>query len=641
MTEYRDADYQRLRPYPTELTDRVSGSFENMNFISTRVGSRGSRHLARSFNLNTDEELSEPRPLGRENPVHYGSRGSRHLARSINANTNIEDDVNERLLNDRDSSVHYDSIYDSEEYGSQRNGIAFMRKRLKAHFMNPYEKFKKRGRKPWKLFIQMLKIFLVTAQVVIFGQELFSVVTYMENSLNTFKHLFILDYSDDGVFIFTKEHYYKQVQHTVFQYYTIRQTPVGIYIPTIQSDNLSRPLQLCKYEYQEGFIDPGNHTYIFNRNTNWLCQKLLPPIHSDANLTSFRIRNNITQDFDRSIKISITAAGIRSLHLKDDPECYEFNITITFDNSNHDGKIPVDLIAQASKCKNTGFQDDDIAVRNVYVAVDAAVILVCIGSLALCIRSLGKHFKLVKATRRFFRQELHDHLSYWDCLDLINLWFILIVISDTCTILGSIFKILIDSKKQQMTTVLSMYNTCSIFLGTGVLFTWIGVLRYLGYMKKYNILLVTLRASGPSVLRFCVCAALLYFGFMFCGWIVLGPYHPKFRNLSTVSECLFSLINGDDMYMTYSEMQKRNIYIWVFSKIYLYVFISLFIYVVLSLFIGIISDTYERIKDWGHPPCTKIQRFVHGPNCQRCAEEYRDDENDGNRCGSTVEQIDD
>lgn len=70
----------------------------------------------------------------------------------------------------------------------------------------------------------------------------------------------------------------------------------------------------------------------------------------------------------------------------------------------------------------------------------------------------------------------------------------------------------------------------------------------------------------------------------------------QFRNLSTVSECMFSLINGDDMFMTFAEMDSKNYAVWVFSKIYLYTFISLFIYVVLSLFIGIISDTYERIK---------------------------------------------
>ena len=59
---------------------------------------------------------------------------------------------------------------------------------------------------------------------------------------------------------------------------------------------------------------------------------------------------------------------------------------------------------------------------------------------------------------------------------------------------------------------------------------------------------------------------------------------------------MFSLINGDDMFMTFAEMNPKNYAVWVFSKIYLYTFISLFIYVVLSLFIGIISDTYERIK---------------------------------------------
>ena len=49
-----------------------------------------------------------------------------------------------------------------------------------------------------------------------------------------------------------------------------------------------------------------------------------------------------------------------------------------------------------------------------------------------------------QATRRFFARELSDGLSVWDCLDLMNLWFILIVISDTCAIIGSLMKMLID-----------------------------------------------------------------------------------------------------------------------------------------------------------------------------------------------------
>ncbi|XP_020624799.1 mucolipin-3-like [Orbicella faveolata] len=211
-----------------------------------------------------------------------------------------------------------------------------------------------------------------------------------------------------------------------------------------------------------------------------------------------------------------------------------------------------------------------------------------------------------------------------------NLWFFLIAISDSCAIIGSLMKMLIDINDN------TQYTVCSIFLGIAVLLTWCGLLRYLGHFRKYNILLVTLKASAPSVLRFCVCGSLLYFGFLFCGWIVLGPYHIKFRDLWTVSECMFSLINGDDMFMTFAEMNQKSYAVWVFSKIYLYTFISLFIYVVLSLFIGIISDTYERIKDWGHPPCTKLQRFVHGNNCQRCNSEYREEAGENEVTGAST-----
>jgi F0F1-type ATP synthase membrane subunit a len=70
----------------------------------------------------------------------------------------------------------------------------------------------------------------------------------------------------------------------------------------------------------------------------------------------------------------------------------------------------------------------------------------------------------------------------------------------------------------------------------------------------------------------------------------------QFTELWEVSDCLFSLINGDDMYTTFREMSQDNYGLWVFSKIYLYLFISLFIYIVLSLIIGIVSDSYERLK---------------------------------------------
>lgn len=74
---------------------------------------------------------------------------------------------------------------------------------------------------------------------------------------------------------------------------------------------------------------------------------------------------------------------------------------------------------------------------------------------------------------------------------------------------------------------------------------------------------------------------------------------PQFRSLSMVSECLFSLINGDDMFVTFAAMQAqqgRSSLVWLFSQLYLYSFISLFIYMVLSLFIALITGAYDTIK---------------------------------------------
>lgn len=63
-----------------------------------------------------------------------------------------------------------------------------------------------------------------------------------------------------------------------------------------------------------------------------------------------------------------------------------------------------------------------------------------------------------------------------------------------------------------------------------------------------------------------------------------------------MTECLFSLLNGDDMYATFLRMRDKSYMVWLFSRLYLYSFISLFIYMVLSLFIALITDTYETIK---------------------------------------------
>lgn len=125
---------------------------------------------------------------------------------------------------------------------------------------------------------------------------------------------------------------------------------------------------------------------------------------------------------------------------------------------------------------------------------------------------------------------------------------------------------------------------------------------------------------------------MIYLGYTFCGWIVLGPYHEKFEGLSRVAECLFSLVNGDDMFPTFAEFEQKNTMVWLFSRAYLYSFISLFIYMVLSLFIALITDAYETIKGYQMTgfPMTELQRFLMG---QKEGFSLQGQEGVGTECG--------
>lgn len=46
------------------------------------------------------------------------------------------------------------------------DNVEHLRRKIKYYFMNPCEKYRARGRKPWKLILQIIKIAIITIQVV-------------------------------------------------------------------------------------------------------------------------------------------------------------------------------------------------------------------------------------------------------------------------------------------------------------------------------------------------------------------------------------------------------------------------------------------------------------------------------------------
>ncbi|KAK2864804.1 hypothetical protein Q7C36_003958 [Tachysurus vachellii] len=307
-----------------------------------------------------------------------------------------------------------------------------------------------------------------------------------------------------------------------------------------------------------------------------------------------------------TIEFKLKAINIQTIINNELPDCYTFSVTVLFDNRAHSGKVKISLRNQAiiTECRDpsvSGHKENYMRV-----AFDVLVALVCGLSLALCGRSILRGIVLQNEFVRFFRQSLCRSVCWGDRLEFINGWYLLLIISDVLTIIASFIKIGIETK------TLASYDVCGILMGTSTLLVWVGVIRYLSFFQKYNILIVTLRAAFPNVIRFCCCAAAIYMGYCFCGWIVLGPYHAKFRSLSTVSECLFSLINGDDMFATFSEVERSSTLVWIFSQLYLYTFISLFIYMVLSLFIALITGAYDTITQQAQegPQVSDLHMFI-------------------------------
>ncbi|KAM3604760.1 uncharacterized protein V6R79_015870 [Siganus canaliculatus] len=520
--------------------------------------------------------------------------------------------------------------------GLESKEVEDFRRRLKYFFMNPCQKYRARGRKPWKLMLQILKIAIITVQLVSFGLSNEMMVTFKDENLMTFRHLFLKGYKDPWLgsyALYTKADVYDHIYYIVHRYINLQNLTVGN-LAYDMVDKKYTPLSVCQEFYRNSSIDPGNETFDIDPHIDTDCISIYPMQSMDN--SSLQTTMNFSFDFKRLLSVSIyftlKTINLQTVRHHELPDCYDFHIMIMFDNRAHSGKIKVDVEndVRIYECRDWNVEGTSDKNDYLLLSFDFVVILACFTSLILCTRSVINGVQLQFEFNTFFHAYYNKIVTWSDRMEFVNGWYILIIVSDMLTIAGSTLKIGIQTK------YITNYDVCSILLGTATMLVWVGVIRYLGFFRKYNILILTLRAAFPNVIRFCCCAAMIYLGYCFCGWIVLGPYHDKFRTLDKVTECLFSLINGDDMYATFTKMRDKGYMVWLFSRLYLYSFISLFIYMVLSLFIALITDTHETIKHHQQDkvPVSQLQAFIAECRDQPESGRYQTDEEPDSCCFS-------
>lgn len=506
-----------------------------------------------------------------------------------------------------------------------------MRRKLKFFFMNPIDKWTAKRKFPYKFVVQVIKIVLVTFQLCLFAHNRYNHVNYTWDNRITFSHLFLLGWDSTReinayppgagpLAVYKIKEFYDTLDYAYEGYSNILTTSIGPYSYN-DEHNIKPPPVFCQYNYKQGIINGFNESYVFNSEVIETCVNFTTPTVGRFNSESFIKEAGLNISFASLIQaklmFSLKTINFRAAGPITPPDCYRFDIKIIFDNEDHDGQMSLVLDAEPYKltCKGDSAYVTDNKIDQVLRSIlNILVILICSVSFGLCGRAIYRAQLLKELTVQFFRRAYDKELSLEGRLEFLNVWYIMIIVNDLLIILGSAIKEQIE--RNQFTN--DQWNVCSLFLGTGNLLVWFGVLRYLGFFKTYNVVILTLKKAAPKIFRFSICALLLYAGFMFCGWLILGPYHMKFQTLATTSECLFSLINGDDMFATFSIMSKKSPMLWWFSRIYLYSFISLYIYVVLSLFISVIMDAYDTIKQYYKDgfPKSDLHRFIGETNVE-------------------------
>ncbi|KAK4468151.1 hypothetical protein MN116_008316 [Schistosoma mekongi] len=555
----------------------------------------------------------------------------------------------------------------------------WMRRRLYYHFMTPVGKFHAKRRIPFKLFIQILKVLLVTIQLIEFGFYRAAHVSFGDLSHKAFCHLYLrqwdsqyetLDYppATGDYAVYKVNDFYEHVGYAVTQFNKTKELSIGGYM----FDSMNPTLKLCMK-----YVSPTtkNMHHVFSASYIHELEKCISvevngisgeQLTDGNSIKTFLQDRGLDIDFNYLLRFDISfnllSPPIYHLDWIQSTECYRFMIKISLENPSQSGQMKIILHAPyaSTPCVDISKQlrnnnnvssntysssstssevssslsmttslstplslstrqyvnekkyrllvhfwdrlnysrfNDSIETKYMFsrellvVLIDSFTLVLGIISLILCIRSIIQGFRMWIETVGFFKNWFGIQLNnvFWE---FVRPWIIFIVVNDLIIIITSIYAL------STLNRIQMKYEPLTYLMGIGALLVWIGILYYVGFSYDNSLLIRTISRSIPGLLRFCVCALILFFAFSLCGWVVLGPYNIKFRTYMSTVECLFSLINGDDMFVTFTIINENApIGIYLFSRLFLYIFITLFIYVVLNLFVTIIFEAYEEVKD--------------------------------------------
>ncbi|XP_063444015.1 mucolipin-3-like isoform X2 [Mytilus trossulus] len=503
------------------------------------------------------------------------------------------------------------------QYDEETSNVLNM---LRVHFGDPFSRClgeKNTVRKvPIKMILLLIKLILVTAQLIMFGSERAEFVEYLKGNNIAMKNLLFKDWDPEyeafpyppgiGPYaVYTIDDLHEHIDYAVNRYYKLPGTAVGsFFLGHLEDSDHSNKKEICIKYYKEGHfhrngtidLDPTiiNKCKILTSNfTTYGFDPTIRQLMTSVNGSLVRLLGVELKFTVTSIRIDMEEPATRS-------QCFRVAGMITFDNVKLNGQIKQDLKTWIDSFQCAGFIENKFIEDDIAVAV--MLLVATMLSLLLSVRSFYFSIKTLKVTTDYFRRrhpvidgKAVEELSAEGKWEIVKARDILIIISDVCTIAGTGFKMVINS--QALSSSSNMYDACGILLGSGCLFVWFGVLHYLSYDSRLNLLFRVMAKASGQVMRFLFCFVILFIGFTLCGWVVLGPYHMKFFRIWEAFFCLYSILDGDELYLNYVTVEDDKQIVWWFNSIFITLFHLVFAVIAMNIFIAIFTSTYEVMQE--------------------------------------------
>lgn len=206
----------------------------------------------------------------------------------------------------------------------------------------------------------------MTLQLCLFAHSRYKHVNYSWDNKVTFSHLFLRGWDAQRevntyppemgpLSVYVVDDFYNTIDFALTGYGNLTKA-IGPYSYP-NEDNLPETIKMCIYRYKEGQIYGFNESYVFNPEIEGLCVELDLNVTINGSAAWFK-QNNIQIEFPAFVKatldFSVKTVNFKAAGPIAPPDCYQFDIEIVFDNTDHDGQVILTLDAEAVRLKCKG-----------------------------------------------------------------------------------------------------------------------------------------------------------------------------------------------------------------------------------------------------------------------------------------------